>query len=113
MGSKILNGTVVSHGAVSITKIKRISRKEGAKWIDITGLSDTTHVYELGKSDCEIQIECVGASAVTHAAKNFLLINYANATNSNTVNMIAHVDGMSGSLDGEQSCTITFKQGEA
>jgi hypothetical protein len=113
MGSKILNGTTVTHGAISITKIKRLSRKEGAKWINITGLSDTTHVYELGKSDCEIQVECVGASAVTHGTKNYLIINYADATNSNTNNMIALVDGMNGSLDGEQSCTITFKQGEA
>ena len=113
MGSKILNGTTAVHGAITISKIKRVSRKEGSKWINITGLSDTTHVYELGKSDVEYQIEIVGASGVTHAAKNFLNITYADGTNTNTANMIALVDGMTGALDGEQTCTITFKQGEA
>src|SRR5574343_1141622 len=113
MGSKILNGTTVTQGGVTVNKIKSLNQKDGAKWIDITGLSDTGHVFELGKSDVEIQVVVVGASAITHGAKNYLIINHALGNNTNTTNMIASVDGPNGALDGECTTTITFKQGEA
>ena len=113
MASKILNGTTVTHGAIAVNKIRSMSIKDAAKWIDITGLSDTGHVFELGKSDVEYQIVVVGASPVTHGVKNYLIINRADSVNSNTANMIAAVDGPNAALDGEYTTTITFKPGEA
>jgi hypothetical protein len=114
MGSKALEGTTVTHGAISIhPKMNDIAVKNGAKWVSVTGVGDSEHVYELGKSDQDIQIKLVGASPITHGVKATLTITWPDATTKIMTNAIAAVDGPTAQLDGAQMTTLTFKKGEA
>lgn len=113
MGNNIFNGTVVTWDAGEVNKVRSARATVGGEEIDITGLSDSSELYDVGMDDLEVELEIVGNSGLSRGDKKALVITWPNASTFPITNALITSVEEGGSLNGEIVSTIRIRQGEA
>lgn len=113
MGDNILNGTVVTWAIPTVNKVRSVRATVGGEEIDITGLSDSSEVYDLGLDDLEVELEVVGNTTLSRGDSEDLLITWPDETTFSMTDALITSVEEGGSLNGEIVSTIRIRQGEA
>jgi len=113
MGNNILNGTTATWNAVGVDKIRDLRVTDGGEEIDITGLSDSTEIWDVGLDDVEVEITVIGVSTLARGDKQNLIITWPDASTKTLTNGVITSVEKGGSLNGEITSVIRMRQGEA
>lgn len=106
------NGTTVSFGGNSLGELTDISFSTEGEKIDVSNLSDTIKIYEVGQSDIECEISVNGhpsaSGAVSKGDTGALTITWNDgSTDSITLSLVTSIE-TSGEVDGKVESTLTL-----
>lgn len=113
MSDYAFNGTTITFAAGAVSKVRDMRFSEDGNEIDITGISDAAHIFAVGLTTEECEVTVLGSTALDVGDKGAIAITWPDATTESVTNGLITSVEKGGSLDGELTSTIRFRQGEA
>lgn len=95
--------------AGSAQAVTSITYSDNAAAVDVTNMSDSTHVYVAGRSDPELTCECVGASSLAIGCSGSIAIAWNDGKTNSVASVVLTSFENTGGLDGAITSTLTFK----
>jgi hypothetical protein len=110
--NKGFNGSTVAFSG-TLAKLVSVNHTAQGAQIDVTGASDTRHLYEVGLPNESFTVEVVGHVATAIGTKSTLTVTWYDGTTDTIANTVLAGKDVSGSLDDKIATTMTFVPSEA